>query len=674
MNYYICQSIVITLSLIFAVQVFYLPWLVSFTSVIAISYFAQHAFRQRQMWPTRKIYQYSYVVVSCFAVYWHFKTVIGVEAGCALLFIFLIAKCFEVKASRDLVVVFNYALFVIASTLLYSQGILNALVVVIATISVFMGLYRIQSLEFVETKQPVKLFKQELKPVLKAFAIALPFFLILFLFFPRFPPLWYVPIKTQSGVTGLSDHMQVGDIAELSQSRELAFRILVDPTQMPGRSQLYWRAMVLDRFDGKTWTTSGLAQMHVPLEQVEMHQLQAKNKLNYQYLPKDLQSVWISALETSRVNSDRFVHRQDGGIVPYRPLRQVQPIQLTWLGAEAIQNKALLSQFDPARLEHLLSINRMYPENIDPKSQALAQNLWRQSQGNTQAYIQAVLNWYKQQGFVYTLRPTRISGHVQDQFLFNTREGFCEHYAASFTLLMRYVGIPARVVTGYQGGALAPDAKSWEVRQLDAHAWAEVWIDEKNGWVRFDPTAIISPARIDGGMQSYVQENTQSHGMDAFEFQQMQFLTKIQIWSDYLNYQWQSKILGYDVEQQKQWLSRLGLKNIAHYLLVALFLSFALIGLFILWKQLASTLFQKDFNRAVLLLSDQLETHGLAKQPIESVEAWLQRLKPFMRNSDVADQLVKQVIKSRYRGENSSGDEKLMIDLLKQCSKELKLK
>ena len=148
-----------------------------------------------------------------------------------------------------------------------------------------------------------------------------------------------------------------------------------------------------------------------------------------------------------------------------------------------------------------------------------------------------------------------------DDFLFGSKQGFCEHYASSFALLMRYVGIPARVVIGYQGGALAPDAQTWEVRQLDAHAWTEVQLNGE--WQRFDPTAIIAPERIDQGMQDLMQNQRDILGghQSTWQYQQFQVLKTLRVWSDYASYQWQSKVVGYDVDEQKNWLNKLGLSS-----------------------------------------------------------------------------------------------------------------
>ena len=95
-----------------------------------------------------------------------------------------------------------------------------------------------------------------------------------------------------------------------------------------------------------------------------------------------------------------------------------------------------------------------------------------------------------------------------DEFLFDTKRGFCGHYASAFATLMRAAGIPARVVTGYQGGTFNRFADYWILRQSDAHAWTEVWI-EGRGWLRMDPTSVIAPSRVERGLNDAVSADGQ---------------------------------------------------------------------------------------------------------------------------------------------------------------------
>lgn len=591
-NAKIHTSIVLTLSLILIAQMAFIPVLLSI--IFAISILCIWIYLKRQQ-PFPKIGTFLLTVLALGSIYLSYQSFIGVEAGVAVLSTFLFAKSLESKNRRDLIILFNFALFVAASSFLYSQSFGMAIVIVLCLISCLIGLYRIQTSEFEQepTTQRAAL-QQDAKHVAKFILYAIPFFLLLFIFFPRLPPLWHIPIPENKGVTGISDSMSPGDIAELSQSSALAFRIIGDVSKLPPRSELYWRALVLDEYDGQRWTSSFVNQQ--PLMRQPMDSSPVPVGWNYQYLAADPSVFWIMGLEKSIPVERRYYNRQDWSIVPRRLTQRVEPIPLQWMG----------TQYDPQAVgQYLARINTQVQRRLDPQAQQLAQRLYMQSAEDPRRYVQNVLNWYQQNNFVYTLKPGQLGQNRIDEFLFNSRQGFCEHYASSFVMLMRYVGIPARVVTGYQGGELAPDRKSWEVRQLDAHAWTEVWLDQK--WQRFDPTAMIAPQRIDGGMQNLLSQDERVWSNNStWTSQNNQWMTKMRVWSDYASYQWQSKVVGYNAESQQNWLSKLGLSSVYSSIVVLLGSIALLILAYILRIYLKARQAQSPFDRAIQQLNQSL--------------------------------------------------------------------
>ncbi|MGB1801228.1 MAG: DUF4129 domain-containing transglutaminase family protein, partial [Gammaproteobacteria bacterium] len=203
--------------------------------------------------------------------------------------------------------------------------------------------------------------------------------------------------------------------------------------------------------------------------------------------------------------------------------------------------------------------------------------------------IDATLDWLNKQGFIYTLTPELITGDTVDEFLFNSKQGFCEHYAAAFTVLMRAAGIPARVVAGYQGGEVNPLGNYLIVKQRDAHAWTEVWLEGK-GWIRIDPTAIISPIRINEGIN-----NAMPNALIDIPLGVENNETAVRLWRrlqntvDMVNYQWAQWVLGYGPEKQKQFIKHLGIEafnwvKLTFYLLVSLGIIVAAIFLYIFLK------------------------------------------------------------------------------------------
>lgn len=661
-NAKIHTSIVLTLSLILIAQMAFIPVLLSI--IFAISILCIWIYLKRQQ-PFPKIGTFLLTVLALGSIYLSYQSFIGVEAGVAVLSTFLFAKSLESKNRRDLIILFNFALFVAASSFLYSQSFGMAIVIVLCLISCLIGLYRIQTSEFEQeqTTQRAAL-QQDAKHVAKFILYAIPFFLLLFIFFPRLPPLWHIPIPENKGVTGISDSMSPGDIAELSQSSALAFRIIGDVSKLPPRSELYWRALVLDEYDGQRWTSSFVNQQ--PLMRQPMDSSPVPVGWNYQYLAADPSVFWIMGLEKSIPVERRYYNRQDWSIVPRRLTQRVEPIPLQWMG----------TQYDPQAVgQYLARINSQVQRRLDPRAQQLAQRLYTQSAEDPRRYVQNVLNWYQQNNFVYTLKPGQLGQNRIDEFLFNSRQGFCEHYASSFVMLMRYVGIPARVVTGYQGGELAPDRKSWEVRQLDAHAWTEVWLDQK--WQRFDPTAMIAPQRIDGGMQNLMSQDGRVWSNNStWTSQNNQWMTKMRVWSDYASYQWQSKVVGYNAESQQNWLSKLGLSS-AYSSIIVLLGSIALLilayGLRIYLKARQA---QSPFDRAIQQLNQSL-ADDLKKQPAETFHHWMQRLSQQVKveNQSAFIEAIRIFEKYLYSGAELTDQElKKFKYLLKTCADSLKIK
>ncbi|WP_312105165.1 transglutaminase family protein [Acinetobacter venetianus] len=607
--------------------------------------------------PFPKLILVLFSLLSLGLIYINYQTLFGVEAGVAFLSTGLFAKSLEAKNTRDLLIVFNFALFVSASLLLHSQAFWMAVIVLLTFLMCLLGLYRIQTAAFRQSQLSSGQLKQDLKQIVKFVGIATPFFILLFIFFPRLPPLWAIPIQKDRATTGISDTMSPGDIAQLSQSSALAFRVIADMYQFPTRQQLYWRALVLDQYDGRTWTSSFFNQQLKTASS-------ASRYVDYKYLPADEQSNWIMGLEYS-IPQERYLQLyQDDSIRPSKLIKRNQPIQMQWLGRTTSEPIVLSTkQFE---------LNTQYYKTQDQEAQQLAHQLFEQSQNQPEEYIQTVLNWYRKNGFVYTLTPGTLGGDRIDQFLFSSRKGFCEHYASSFVMLMRFVGIPARVVTGYQGGQLAIDGQSWEVRQLDAHAWSEVYIDGK--WKRIDPTAMIAPQRIDTGMQDYLAQDQTVWGDEraqGWRLQQFKFLKNVRIWSDYLSYQWQSMVVGYDVEKQKNWLSRLGLDSTYGYVII-LIVGIGGVLLFYIgfywWRQRQQL---AVYQRLIFQFQKQLPT-PLYKRQAETFQTWMQRLMNSVEDHKSFEQVIVLYKKIVFMECDSPSDKQLFKKLLKDCAIEIK--
>lgn len=610
-------------------------------------------YSKQKISPFPRLFLVFFSLLSLGLIYLNYQTLLGVEAGVAFLSTCLFAKSLEAKNTRDLLIVFNFALFVSASLLLHSQAFWMAVVVFSAFVICLMGLYRIQTGLFNQHQLLSNQLKNDVKQILKFVGIATPFFIILFIFFPRLPPLWAIPIQKNQATTGISDRMSPGDIAQLSQSSALAFRVVADMRQLPDRQELYWRALVLDEYDGTTWTSSFYNQQ---IKSVTSN----SQGVAYQYLAADEQANWIMGLEYS-IPQERYLQLyQDDSIRPSKLIKRNQPIQMFWLGRTSTSSTLLSSR--------QIEFNTRFDEDRDEKAQQLAHQLFEQSQKQPEKYIKKVLNWYGDHNFVYTLAPGTLGSDRIDQFLFYSRKGFCEHYASSFVMLMRYVGIPARVVTGYQGGQFALDGESWEVRQLDAHAWSEVYLDGK--WKRIDPTAMIAPQRIDSGMQDYLSQYQNiwgNGGSHSWRLQQFKFLTNIRIWSDYLSYQWQAKVVGYDADKQKNWLSRLGLDSGYSYVLILIIGIAGILAVYVGFYWWRQTRQQELYQRVIIQFQKQLPKH-LHKRSEETFQVWMQRLSSVDSDQKSFHQVVVLYQKIVFLEQNTQQNIQEFKKLLKVCA------
>ena len=656
-------SVVLSLGFILLAQIAFLPVLLSLIFAISLICIWISLKRQRAF---SKKWTFSLTVLALASIYLDYQSFLGVEAGVAVLTTFLYAKSLETRNRRDLIIVFNFALFVAASSFLFSQSFMMALAILLCLLSCLIGLYRIQTSEFEQDQSSQRqALQQDAKYVGKFIVYAIPFFLLLFIFFPRLPPLWHIPIPENKGITGISDSMSPGDIAELSQSSALAFRIIGDMSKLPPRSELYWRALILDDYDGQRWISHPVNQQ--PLIQQSRNLAAMNHRWDYQYLAADPSVFWIMGLEKSIPLERRYYNRQDWSIVPRRLTQRVEPIHLQWID-QPNAGQALAPHY-------MQRINTQIQSGLDPEAQRLAQRLYQQSGAEPRRYIHNVLNWYQQNGFVYTLKPGVMGKNRIDEFLFKSRQGFCEHYASSFVMLMRYAGIPARVVTGYQGGQAAPDGRSWEVRQLDAHAWAEVWIDDT--WQRFDPTAMVAPQRIDDGMQNLMTEDERVRANSSgWPTQHHLWLTTMRVWSDYASYQWQSKVVGYNTESQQSWMSKLGLNSVysSIMLMLAGIVILALLYTFSIYWKLRQA--QSPLERSIQQLNQSL-SQPLKQQSAETFRQWMLRLSKQADGTDPAlfSDAIQIFEKQAYSGLQLDAQELSRFkDLLKTCASVLRAK
>lgn len=470
-------------------------------------------------------------------IYQSFGSFVGLEPTIALLFAGFSLKLLEVSAKRDVYFLIFLAYFVASTGFLFSQEILPSLYLFGCLIVITASLVALHQHGFTQFSL------QSLRKTLLIFAQAVPLMVVLFLVFPRFDPLWSVPVPSHQGKTGMSDTMSPGDITELGQSDELAFRAEFDGKR-PQRVDMYWRGLVLPVFDGRTWEQS---RRHVRLlSELERRQLrqQLTEPYRYRIIQEPSYQRWVFALPQAYTSESDLQLVSDGRLFRLKPISQ--RIQFNVLSDPMVKLDTELSA--DAHQFYL-----QLPENVNPQTRRYAQEL-RLSASNAKDIVSQVLNLFSRQAFYYTLKPPPLGEHSVDDFLFTTRRGFCEHYASSFTFLMRAAGVPARVVVGYQGGETNPITGTISVRQYDAHAWAEVWY-EGEGWQRVDPTAAVSPARIEFGLEEALRQNQEAFLEDSplspLRYRDVAWIERLRLQMESMNYYWTKWVLDYQGETQE---------------------------------------------------------------------------------------------------------------------------
>jgi transglutaminase-like putative cysteine protease len=313
---------------------------------------------------------------------------------------------------------------------------------------------------------------------------ALPIMLVLFLLFPRLPgPLWGIPPDSSSGTSGLSEEMSPGDITRLGLSEEVAFRVEF-LTRPPRARDLYWRGPVLADFNGRTWSRDQRRRSRL----VETLELEGES-IDYRVMLEASGQRWVLALDMPARWSS----------TPNLVMGSDYQLRVPFGGQMRSRLEYRVSSHTDYRAREPLSERereqfRYLPDGSNPRTRALAAS-WLRDGPSPDETIERALDYLRSEPFFYTLTPPALGNHTADEFLFDTRRGFCEHYASAFAVMMRAAGLPARIVTGYQGGELNTVGDYYIIRQSDAHAWTEVWLEDR-GWVRVDPTAAVAPQRI----------------------------------------------------------------------------------------------------------------------------------------------------------------------------------
>ncbi len=468
-------------------------------------------------------------------VFLSYGRLLGRDAGVALLVVMLGLKLLELATHRDAMVLTFLAYFLVITNFLYSQTIPTALYMLVAVWFITACMI---GLQFRRHRAGAR---AQLKYAGMLLAQAAPLALVLFLFFPRVQgPLWGMPQDALAGMSGLSDSMSPGTLSTLILSDNVAFRVKFDD-RVPATTALYWRGPVLWDFDGTTWTA---ARMPYLLRR-DFEVLGPSVSYNVTVEPHNKR--WLFALDLPEKVPPRANLTSDFQLLSQVPVTNRIRYDMT-------SSLNFRTSGDDAGYE--LRRARQLP-NLNPRTAELAREM-RARAGSDRAFIDVVMRYLRDENFSYTLAPPLLEGpNPVDQFMFETRSGFCEHYASAFAVMARAAGIASRVVTGYQGGEINPVGEYLIVRQADAHAWVEVWLGAE-GWIRVDPTAAVSPARVQAGIANAVPRSDALPGLARSTYP---WLRRARLTWDSMANTWNQFVLGYALDRQQQLLSRVGIDD-----------------------------------------------------------------------------------------------------------------
>lgn len=525
---------------------------------------------------------------------------IGRDTGAAVLAAMLAIKPAETRSLRDARSLLGFALFAPFATFLLDQGPLSMLLSLLGVMAALLAMQRLADQESGIPAPAGRIALGEWRPILRLLLIGMPLALAAFWLFPRLgSPLWGMPERAMAK-TGLSDRMTPGEWIDLMGDESPALRVNFIGTTPP-QSQMYWRGPVLSLFDGRSWTRaewlSAVAAPPITLGQptwqyvMDVEPTDTRQLVALEMPPSVPENVFSSA------EASLYVPRPLTGVTRWR--MEARPVQ----------------SFQPELNRFAERMHLALPEGFNPRTVALARQ-WRQQAGNDdEAVIRRAMDMIHAD-FIYTVDTPLLGRDSVDEFLFDVKAGFCEHYSSAFVVLMRAAGIPARVVTGYVGGVYNRMGDYWLVRRSDAHAWAEVWLPER-GWVRMDPTAAVAPERI----YDTIADRTPG-AIGGFTG-----LTPAFEAGDWLRRGWNDMVLGFNAERQQALLRGVGLDAVDTSSLIAIFAVVVILVLaWMAWLLARSERERDPLLRAWHGLGKRYARAGLARAPHEPALHWAERV------------------------------------------------
>ena len=606
------------------------PWSVAIFAVTI----ALRLFVNRQHWrlPSTPL-QIAMLAIGLGGIAVSYGGFVGIEPGLGILLILLSLKVLETNTVRDFQVLVLLGWFLCLCGLFFSQELSRWLYVGVIALLLAASLVRFHHAPRRRTVlRPLGL-------AAKMLAQSLPIAVLLFVFFPRSRGDFRFQFsRSDSGVTGMSDQLSPGSFASLTRNENRAFRADFPDGNIPPLSQLYWRGAVLWIGNGMSWA-GGSANMSVERSAGQL----AGPSVRQNIILDPHGKQWIFALDRPAVAARDSEFQAGGFLKSLRPI--LAPLRYTVISRPENREARLLPE------QRNLAVSK--PDQISAQVRELVDS-WRANGAADRSVAEAAMQFFRKENFIYSLTPNTYGFDPLTEFLFQRRTGFCEHYAAAFATLMRIAEIPSRVVVGYHGGEFNRMGNYVLVRQLDAHAWAEVWLKDE-GWIRFDPTNVIAPDRIFSGSESFLESrdfadnasgevSTGVAGLRAIWHE-----TRL-AWEN-IKYHWDLRVVNYDEDAQQTFFNLAGLGDFAPPVIVL----WMAIGALLIFGILAAWLGRTRRERLDPLVRDYrkfcraLAAAGVAREPWEGAQHFAERAAGrFPEQADAIRRAAELYIAARY--------------------------
>ncbi|MCO4757568.1 MAG: DUF3488 domain-containing transglutaminase family protein [Oceanospirillaceae bacterium] len=587
--------------------------------------------------------------LACGGVFFSYGGVGGVNGMVALLIAGFGLKSLEIYRQRDALLVVYVAYIVAGSALLFDQSIWMAAYVLVAIQLTTAALLAIYQTHNVDMGRP---FRSSAVMMMQS----LPLMLVLFILIPRMGPIWSLKMDVGGAKTGLSETMSPGDITHLTRSSDVAFRVEFKG-EPPPQSALYWRVMTYPDFDGLRWYKG---KQQDPRPQITESLQMKQPTYRYSLMLEPTGRMYIPALDMPVSVPDGVELNSD---ITFQRANPINTREQFDLHSAAQYRLAVKSNALNYRRELSLPLT-------NPRSRETARE-WYTRAGSPEAYIRMLMAFYHL-NFTYTLSPGKLQGNQIDQFLFSSQKGFCGHFAGSMVFMLRSVGIPARVVAGYQGGEWNPYEKYLLVRQYDAHAWVEAWLPRK-GWVRFDPTAAVAPERIERPAEELFSEQEsflEDTPLGSLLVRKDSMFADLWLKWDALSYGWQQWVVNYH-RYQNDFLTRLLGEitplRVALALLIPFMLVMTLVALRVFWHSWNNP--KDPHDQALEKLSQRLERKaGLGRSPGETVKRYCERVADVRPDlAEVLSQIAGRYEQMRYAETDQLDAGKELLAWVRRC-------